>query len=122
MTSGQWLNDLTFLESSLESSATLLVYLSAALASNASSIGKALFLALLLVSVGFVGMSNELEENFYMHSHVIKKIRQPKAYARRLELAEELIKETGQRDWAIELGMVKAKDCSKKFPSNAVTL
>ena len=122
VTSGQWLNDMTFFDSSLEASATLLVYLSAALASNASATGKIILLALLLVSVGLVGISNELEEDLYMHNHIVKKKGQSRAYARRLDLAQDLIKETGRSDWAIELGMVNAKDYGEKSPSKAITL
>jgi hypothetical protein len=32
-----------------------------------------------------------------------------KKYKRRLDMAEELIKETGRRDWAEKMGMVKQK-------------
>ena len=110
VTSGRWLNDMTFVESSLEATATLLVYVSAALASNATQNGKILLAALLLVSVGLLGISNKQERVLYMHGHKLSVKSKPRAYARRLDLAKELIKETKRHDWAIGLGMVKAED------------
>lgn len=122
VTSGQWLKDMTFFESSLEATATMLVYLSAALASNATQIGKMLLIALLLMSVGLLGMSNKQEKAFYMHGHIMKTKGKPKMYARRLDLAKGLIKETKRHDWAIGLGMVKAEDYGKQSASISVTL
>ena len=122
VTSGQWLNDMTFYESSLEATATMLVYVSAALASNATQLGKILLIALLLLSAGLLGISNENEENLYMHGHVVKREGRPKAYARRLKLAKELIKETGKSDWALKLGMVNAKDLEVNSSPVPVTM
>lgn len=110
VTSGRWLHDMTFFESSLEATATLLVYVSAALASNATQSGKILLAALLLVSVGLLGISNKQEKAFYMHGHILSTKSRPRAYARRLDLAKALIKETKRHDWAIGLGLVKAED------------
>ncbi len=120
VTSGRWLNEMTFFESSLEATATLLVYVSAALASNATQSGKILLAALLLVSVGLLGISNKQEKAFYMHGHILSTKGRPRAYARRLDLAKELIKETKRHDWAIGLGMVKAEDYGEQ--SVSVTL
>ena len=120
VTSGRWLNDMTFVQSSLEATATLLVYVSAALASNATQNGKVLLATLLLVSVALLGVSNKQARALYMHGHKISVKGAPRAYARRLDLAKELIKETKRHDWAIGLGMVKAEDYGEK--SVSVTL
>lgn len=122
VTSGQWLNDMTFFESSLEASATILVYISAALANNATESGKILLIVLMLMSVGLLGISNKQEGAFYMHGYVVKAKGKSTAYARRIDLAKELIKETKRHDWAIGLGMVKAEDYSEQPASFSVVL
>lgn len=109
VTAGQWLRDTTFWEGSLTAIATLLVYINAALTTNASQAGEITILALLLLSVGLVAMSNELQESLYMHGCRIHVDGEPKKYARRLDLANELIKYTGREDWAIRLGMINQK-------------
>ena len=109
VTSGQWLRDASFWESSLTAIATLLVYIDAAITPNASQAGKITILALLLLCVGLVAMSNELQDSLYMHGCKIQVDGEPKKYKRRLDLANELIKYTGRDDWAISLGMINQK-------------
>lgn len=112
VTSGQWLRDPTFLESSLVAFATLLVYLDAALAGNAHQEGKVLLLILMFCSVALLGIANEYTEVLTMHGRLVK-VRGTKSYARRLDLADELVKEAGREDWAVRLGMVQPKKDSK---------
>ncbi len=109
VTAGQWLRDTTFWESSLTAVATLLIYINAAVTTNASQAGEITILALLLLSVGLVAMSNELQESLYMHGCKVQVEGEPKKYARRLDLAHELIDYTGRDDWAIRLGMINQK-------------
>ena len=109
VTAGQWLRDPTFWESSLTATATLLIYIDAAVTTNASQAGEITILALLLLSVGLVATSNELQESLYMHGCKVQVDGEPKKYARRLDLAHELIKYTGRDDWAIRLGMINQK-------------
>ncbi len=78
VTAGQWLSDMTFFESFLDASATILVYISAALATNASQTGKILLMALLLISVGLLGICNQQEKALYMHGLVVKANGKPK--------------------------------------------
>ncbi|KAI4166265.1 MAG: hypothetical protein LQ342_000154 [Letrouitia transgressa] len=120
VTSGRWLSDMTFLERSLEAIATVLVYLSAVLASNATQSGKMLLIILLLGSVGLLGISNQQQEALYMRGHIVRLKGKPKMYARRLDLAKELIKETKRHDWAVGLGMVKGEEYGER--SAPVTL
>ncbi|MCJ1244572.1 hypothetical protein MMC30_001770 [Trapelia coarctata] len=106
VTSGQWMRDMTFAESSIIGAATMLVYLDAALVSNAQQAGKVIIVVLLLLSAGLLGFSNNTVKTFQMFGRSIKVVGEPKAYKRRLLLAEELIKGTGRDDWAIRLGMI----------------
>ncbi|EME89023.1 uncharacterized protein MYCFIDRAFT_25251 [Pseudocercospora fijiensis CIRAD86] len=107
VTSGQWLREPTFFESSLVGFATLLVYLDAALAGNAAQTSKLLLLILLFGSGGLLGIANECTEVLQMHGRLIEVTGLPKAYPRRLALAEELILKTGRKDWAVRVGMVQ---------------
>ncbi|KAF7197231.1 hypothetical protein HII31_01656 [Pseudocercospora fuligena] len=107
VTSGQWLQEPTFFQSSLVAFATLLVYLDAALAGNASQTSKLLLLILLFGSVALLGIANECTKVLQMHGRMIVVTGVPKAYPRRLALAEELILKTGRKDWAVRLGMVQ---------------
>ena len=109
VTAGQWLRDTTFWESSLTAIATLLIYINAAVTTNASQAGEITILALLLLSVGLVAISNELQESLCMHGCRVHVDGVPKKYARRLDLADELIKYTGRDDWAVRLGMINQK-------------
>ena len=109
VTAGQWLRDATFLESSLTAIALLLIYINAAVTINASQAGQIIILALLLLSVGLVAMSNQWQDSLHMHDCRIQVDGKPKQYARRLDLANELIKSTGRDDWAIRLGMINQK-------------
>lgn len=109
VTSGQWLRDMTFWESSLTAIATLLIYINAAVTANASQGGQIIILGLLLLSAGLLAVSNDLQGSLYMHGCRVQVEGNPKKYARRLDLADELIKYTGRDDWAIRLGMVNQK-------------
>lgn len=114
VTSGQWLQDMTFFQRSLEAIATMLVYVGAAFAGNATRLGKILLMALLLGSVSLLGLSNEFITSLHMQGHDVKVVGKSKKYKRRLDLAKELIAETGRHDWAIGLGMVRAEDYEGK--------
>lgn len=106
VTSGQWMRDMTFAESSLAGAATIMVYLDAALATNAQQEGKIIIVLLLLLSAGLLSSSNHKVKTFQMFGRSIRVVGEPKAYERRLLLAEELIESTRRDDWAIRLGMI----------------
>ncbi len=124
VTAGQWLRDRTFFEDSVTALATVLVYLDAALASNVSQTGKVLLLLLLVSSAGLLAIANGRTEDLQMHGNIIKVDGLRKKYNRRLELAEELIRETGRSDWAARLGMIvpKVDDAAKAECESAVTM
>jgi len=106
VTSGQWLQDMTPVESFATAGATLLVYVTAALSANATTFGNIILMGLLFLEVGLLGLSNKLLQGLHLHERVVRVKGPPKRYRRRLDLAEELIKETARRDWAIGLGLV----------------
>ncbi|KAK3696026.1 hypothetical protein LTR37_018168 [Vermiconidia calcicola] len=107
VTSGQWLREPNFIESSLVSLATILAYINAGLTSNARPEGNALLMVLLLLSAALLGLANQNTRESHIYGRVIRIERAPAKYARRLDLASELIEETGRADWAIRLGMVQ---------------
>jgi hypothetical protein len=107
VTSGQWLRDQSPLEEFTTSAATILVYLSAAVASNASITGSFLILGLLLFSVAMLGLSNALTKSLQMFGRTVTMVGEPKSYSRRLDLAEEMIAcHDGRNDWAIGMGLI----------------
>ncbi|GAB7358131.1 hypothetical protein MBLNU230_g0289t1 [Neophaeotheca triangularis] len=114
VTSGQWLRDPTFAEDSLKALATVLVYLDAALAGNARQETKVLLLVLLLASAALLTLANRGSNVLELHGRVVSVEGEAKKYKRRLDLAEELIKETGDRHWAIKMGMIPPESGEEK--------
>lgn len=117
VTSGQWLREMTFVESSIAAFATVLVYLDAALASNVDQAGKIILLVLLIASAGILAIANETTQMLQMHDRVIKVEGPRKKYKRRLEMVEQLIEESGRDDWAMRMGMVVRKNDEKNIRS-----
>ncbi|KKA16207.1 hypothetical protein T310_10211 [Rasamsonia emersonii CBS 393.64] len=106
VTSGQWMRDRTFAEDILTALATLLVYLDTTLVSNVSKFGQLLLLLLLIVSAGLLSVTNGTTKEMHMHGRVITVKGPPRKYARRRNLADELVQETKRKDWALRLGMI----------------
>lgn len=106
VTSGQWLRQMTFVESSIAAFATVFVYVDAALASNVDQIGKLILLVLLIASAGTLAIANGATQMLQMHGRVIKVEGARKPYKRRLNMVEQLAKESGRDDWAIRMGMI----------------
>ncbi|KAK0472611.1 hypothetical protein IW261DRAFT_735530 [Armillaria novae-zelandiae] len=109
VTSGQWLRDVTPMESFAVTCATMLVYVSAVLAFNASPVGSLLIGFLLLSTAVLLTLCNSLTGCLQMCDRVIRRVGAPKRYERRLVLAHELIAEMGRDDWAIGMGLVLPK-------------
>ncbi|KAK0430025.1 hypothetical protein EV421DRAFT_2025422 [Armillaria borealis] len=110
VTAGQWLRELSVYESYTTAFATLLVYVSAALAGNASKVGSLLIACLLLCSVALLGVCNSTTKYLQMYDRVVRTQGEPKKYERRLDMAADLIVETGRKDWAIGIALVKADE------------
>lgn len=114
VTAGQWLQETGKVESFVVAASTLLVFVMAALAGNTTGNGSLILLCLLLISAAVLGLSNSMANALRMHGRVVRAEGEPKAYGRRLDLVDELIKETGRDDWAISLGMIVAvRDVNK---------
>ncbi|KAG2008358.1 hypothetical protein CC2G_013796 [Coprinopsis cinerea AmutBmut pab1-1] len=109
VTAGQWLRDEQTIESFFTALATLLVYLSAALAPNTSTVGSLIIAVLILTSVALLGLANSLTRDLMMFGRTLRVSEGPKAYARRLDLAKELVEQSGRDDWAIGIGMILPK-------------
>lgn len=105
LTSGQWLRETTFFEASLEGCSIVLVYLCAALASNATQVGKIIILVLFMLNAGLLTLSNELMDSLYMKDLVVTR-GEVTRYVRRLDMADQLMKESGNRNWAVKIGLV----------------
>lgn len=118
VTSGSWLGNMSNAENIAVNLATILVYLSPVLSSNATTVGNLLLGGLLITSAGLLGACNMATTNLQMFGRVLRVVGEPKVYQRRLYLAEELIEETGRDDWAIAMGMIvpKAEKLQKVTP------
>jgi hypothetical protein len=118
VTSGQWLRDPTFFESSLSALATLLVYLDAALASNVDQAGNFLLFVLLIASAGVLAVANEYTKILQMHGRVIQVVASDKdlsgKFNRRLTMVNILIKKMGRDDWAERMGMTADAKTDRK--------
>ncbi|KAG7443747.1 uncharacterized protein BT62DRAFT_902027 [Guyanagaster necrorhizus] len=111
VTAGEWLRDQSTLESFFVALATLLVYMAAALAGNASTMGSLLFDCLLLCSAALLGLiSNSLMPCLQMFDCIIWVEEEPKKYEQRLYMVNKMIEESRRNDWAIGMGLVIAKD------------
>jgi len=106
VTAGQWLRDLSAVEGFATSFATLLVYMAAGLANNASTVGSLFIAILMLVSVSFLGLCNSLTMDLQIFGRSVRVVEEPKSYQRRLDMANELIQVSGRDDWAIALGLI----------------
>jgi hypothetical protein len=106
VTSGRWLRDQSTVKGFATGFATLLVYSAAALGTNLSTIGG-LFLALqLLLSAAILGLCNSCTNGLRMYDCVLAVEGEPQHYKRRLDMANELIKQSGRSDWAVGMGLI----------------
>lgn len=119
VTSGQWLRDMTFMESSIAALSTVLVYLDAALASNVNQSGQVSLLMLLICSSGLLAIVNEKTDALQMHGRILKVEGQRKRYVRRLDMVKQLVEESGREDWAIRMGAVVPPPGEKGFTEAA---
>ncbi|KAF3219299.1 hypothetical protein TWF106_007140 [Orbilia oligospora] len=108
VTSGQWLRRERPVESWFTAIATVSVYLVAALAGNVEQFGKILLLCLFIGSAGLLAIANTCTKQLHMHGCVLSVVGEPTPYARRRDLTDQLIVESGRDDWAIGMGMITA--------------
>ena len=106
VTSGHWMRDETAFESFILSVATFLIYASIAVSSLVSMEGNLLLAGLLVLSTGLLGLCNAWTSEFRIYDRVVRMVGEPKPYARRRQMADELIAETKRHDWAVGLGLI----------------
>ncbi|KAH8201991.1 hypothetical protein TruAng_003834 [Truncatella angustata] len=70
ITTSTWLRNKTHIEGYLEAMATLIVYLVAAFSGNMTQVGGIIFMALLLVTAGLLGLSNAHARTLKMHGRL----------------------------------------------------
>ncbi|KAK0224912.1 hypothetical protein EDD85DRAFT_230434 [Armillaria nabsnona] len=113
-TAGQWLRDKTGEESFGIGAATLLVYASAALASNASTAGSLLIACLLLSSVALLALSNYSTRCLQMYDCVVEKVEGTMvSYPRRMEMVKALILKSRRSDWAIRMELITPEELAE---------
>ncbi|KAK0471144.1 hypothetical protein IW261DRAFT_908269 [Armillaria novae-zelandiae] len=117
-TAGQWLRDKTAKESFGIGVATLFVYASAAVASNASTLGSLLIACLLLSSVALLALSNYLTRCLQMYDCVVEKVDGKMVkYSRRIEMVRELIHKSRRSDWAERMELVTSDELAEILES-----
>lgn len=70
ITTTSWLRAKTHLDGYLEAAAKLIVYVVAAFGGNMTQVGSIIFMALLLVTAGLLGLSNAHAKTFRMHGRL----------------------------------------------------
>jgi hypothetical protein len=113
VTAGQWLREPTTWEGFGVAFATLLVYCSAVVAGNASTIGSLLIACLLLFSVALLGLCNSLTKTLRMFGRTIYKCGERKFYERRRLMVEELVDKAKPSDWATSIGLIAPTDLQR---------
>ncbi|KAK0211965.1 hypothetical protein IW262DRAFT_1412746 [Armillaria fumosa] len=117
-TAGQWLRDKTAKESFGIGVATLLVYASAAIASNASTPGSLLIACLLLSSVALLALCNYSTRCLQMYDCVVEKVEGTMVrYPRRMEMVKELIHKSRRSDWADRMELITSDELAEILES-----
>lgn len=70
ITTSSWLSAKTHMDGYLEAMAKLIVYVVAAFSGNMSQVGGIIFMGLLLVTAGLLGLSNAHAKTFQMHGRL----------------------------------------------------
>jgi len=129
VTSGSWLIKATPFQSWLDWVGRALPYAAAIILVNADDRAKLALVACVLSTHGLVSWQNRACKQLVINGRTVRLMEggdRVKRYKRRLDMADELIKETGRDDWAIKLGVVNAehRDASKAEPraSQVVTM
>lgn len=111
VTSGSWLREPRnpALMEAFEWTARALIYVAVVTLANTKRENKIVLILGLLFGHGVLVVSNARRKELKLNDRKVKMSSEEgsiKSYSRRLELAEELVKETGRSDWAIRLGMI----------------
>ncbi len=109
VTAGQWLREISVHESLAISSATVLVYASAAFVGNATNVGGWLIACLMLYSLALLGLCNSKTQCLQMYDCIVRQTGEPQRYTRRLEMVKAIVEEKGYSDWAIRMGLIRSR-------------
>ncbi|KAJ3524117.1 hypothetical protein NM688_g8616 [Phlebia brevispora] len=125
VTAGQWMRELNTIEGYLSSSATMLVYIAAALSPNSSAKGGLCLAVLLLTSVAMLGLCNTMTQELHMFGRRVHIVEGPKKYKSEKEMVAALLKEPTMKctSWVISMGFVKNEEeleALKNGPSEPV--
>lgn len=115
VTAGEWLRDENAVESIAASFATLLVYSSATLAGNASTVGSLLIACHLLISVGILAVCNSATDRSRILGRelTVEWRSAPEEHMRRKDMAISLLKEVETREWAVKLDLLSRSDVDR---------
>lgn len=70
-----------------------------------------------------MAVADEKTEVTQMHGRLLKIEEERIRYARRLDMAKDLIRQSGRRDWAVRLGMViDTEDDAPKLEYSGVSM
>ncbi|KAL8661662.1 MAG: hypothetical protein Q9168_008362 [Polycauliona sp. 1 TL-2023] len=123
LTSGTWLSEPSTLEAFFGAVAKLLVYANVAIGGKATDAGVCIIVSMLLVNAGLIALDNLRIRRLSMYGRTMDVVGEPKSYARRRDLAEHLIKESGRDDWAVAMGLiVKDQAAGEKKEGAVVTM
>ncbi len=109
---GYWLRGQTSEESFTVAFATLLVYASAALAGNATTVGSLHIACLLLCSAALLSLCNSSTQCLQMFGRVTRSTGGLKGYDKGLDMVEELIRETGKTGWVVSMQLILEDEAS----------
>ncbi|KAK0451156.1 uncharacterized protein EV420DRAFT_724524 [Desarmillaria tabescens] len=112
VTAGHWLRGQTSEESFAVGFATLLVYASAALAGNASTVGSLHIACLLLCSAALLSLCNSSTQCLQMFGRVVRREGDRTDYDQRLDMVKDLVQQSGKDDWAIDMGLIKPAEAA----------
>ncbi|KAF1814308.1 hypothetical protein P152DRAFT_266935 [Eremomyces bilateralis CBS 781.70] len=117
VTSGTWLRAMSFVEEALMAVVLLLVYGAIVLSGMISPVGKGIFVGMLVLETFLVQAGNAMTGDLVIKGKVMRVVGR-EYYERRGDMAKELIKETGRRDWAERLAMVplESEDVARDIP------
>ncbi|KAJ9607089.1 hypothetical protein H2200_008161 [Cladophialophora chaetospira] len=130
VTSGSWLSSPPHpkLMDALDWISQMLVYLAVVVLANASDSEKVMLVGTVTASHLLLMYENSRAETLVMHGRTVKLSEEKgsvKKYGRRLEMADELVKEMGRSDFAVRLGMInpeQAKKSNDDASSEVVTM
>ncbi|PBK68176.1 hypothetical protein ARMSODRAFT_958316 [Armillaria solidipes] len=105
VTAGEWLRDRSTVESFFVALATLLVYITAALAGNASTMGSLLIACLLLCSAALLGLCNSWTGCLQMCECIVRKEGMSNRYKRKLDMVDDLIRVSEKNKWAYVMAL-----------------